>query len=100
MVVMPKTRDMTAINPMPYLLAAKQAGIPSTMGDGPRIRSSAVRFGSGWRCLARDRPGTHLLHGGSFIRPYGLLSDGGNCYALEAGAYACVGSKALFGKSR
>ena len=38
-----KTTDITVIRPTPYLLAAKNAGMPSTIGDDPRINSKVVR---------------------------------------------------------
>jgi len=38
-----KTTAMIASCPGPYLAAAKNAGIPSTIGDEPMIRSNAVR---------------------------------------------------------
>jgi hypothetical protein len=31
------------MTPTPYLPAAKKAGMPSTIGDDPRIKSNAVR---------------------------------------------------------
>src|SRR5689334_18730554 len=38
-----KTADMSAMSPGPYLDAAKKAGMPSTIGDDPRMSSKAVR---------------------------------------------------------
>ena len=38
-----KTTDMTMMRPTPNRLAAKKAGMPSTMGDEPRINNNAVR---------------------------------------------------------
>ena len=38
-----KTTAMTASSDIPYVDAAKNAGIPSTIGDDPRMSKSAVR---------------------------------------------------------
>ncbi len=38
-----KTSAIASKSPVPYRLAAKNAGMPSTMGDEPTISSSAVR---------------------------------------------------------
>ena len=43
MVLAENTRAMAAMTPTPNFPAAKKAGMPSTIGDDPRISSSAVR---------------------------------------------------------
>ena len=43
MVLSPKTTAMSAITAMPKWLAAKNAGMPSTIGEEPRIKSNAIR---------------------------------------------------------
>ena len=44
------TAAIGMISPSPYFAAAKNAGMPSTIGDEPRISSSAVRAVVLWRC--------------------------------------------------